>query len=630
MAKKLLTLNIGASSVTLAEYEAGGRSLTLLNYGTAALAAPLDAENADVVLPPALLEIVRERGIRPGKVAISISGQMAFPRAAAIPMAGGTEKFDQLVRYEIEQNIPFPIDEMVCDRAILGDTPNGDKSVMVVAAKVDQVEAITSAVSSAGFSPEIVDVAPLAITNVLKASRPDDECAVLLDIGAKVTSLVIVEGEKIYNRSIPQAGNTITKEIAQILGCTQEEAEQVKRESAYVSMGGVTEDEDETLDRISKACRNVMTRIHAEISRSINFYRSQQGGGTPVRLYLTGGSSLLPQTDEFFRDSLQIEVEYLNPFEVVGVGKALDGSSLESDAVLLSANTGVALHAAGRAAIDINLLPPSIVEARAEAAKVPVVAVAAIALVAGLACWFVGAKGTTAKLEEDYGKAEAEATRLGAVTASINKAAGDEEASWSAATNLASRIVRRRAAVDRVMEVRKAIFHPGIWISKWEDKVEVTKVEQPDPRRKGKTREVEVKSTVTVVTLRCWKDVADSFGSYVAAVSAAKAVPSEDAEAADSGDKADPDAAKKDGKPESPAAPKVAAKDGGKDGAEAAKGDASASHGADKTLGEIIADRLMKGGKVVSVQQGPSPTYGKGDSLRQYELKIQFKEPEYK
>ena len=618
MAKKLLTLNIGASSVTLAEYEAGGRSLTLLNYGTAALAAPLDAENADVVLPPALLEIVRERGIRPGKVAISISGQMAFPRAAAIPMAGGTEKFDQLVRYEIEQNIPFPIDEMVCDRAILGDTPNGDKSVMVVAAKVDQVEAITSAVSSAGFSPEIVDVAPLAITNVLKASRPDDECAVLLDIGAKVTSLVIVEGEKIYNRSIPQAGNTITKEIAQILGCTQEEAEQVKRESAYVSMGGVTEDEDETLDRISKACRNVMTRIHAEISRSINFYRSQQGGGTPVRLYLTGGSSLLPQTDEFFRDSLQIEVEYLNPFEVAGVGKALDGSALESDAVLLSANTGVALHAAGRAAIDINLLPPSIVEARAEAAKVPVVAVAAIALVAGLACWFVGAKGTTAKLDEDYAKAEEEATRLGAVTASVNEAAGFEDSAWAAATNLASRIARRSAAVDRVTEVRKAIsIHPGIWISKWEDRVEVAKVEQPDPRRKGKTKEVEVRTTVTVVTLRCWKDVADSFNTYIAAFAPAKGASDEQKEKqkeADSGD-----AAKADDKTGADAAK-----------TDAAKADASASQGADKTLGEIIADRLMKSGMVESVQQGPSPTYGKGDSLRQYELKIQFKEPEYK
>ena len=129
MAKRFLTLNIGAATVELAEYEAGGKgALTLVNYGTANLAAPLDGGNADTVLPPALLEIVREKGIRPGKVALSVSGQMVFPRFAAIPAAGGAERFEQLVRYEIEQNIPFPIDEMVCDRQVLGDTENGDKS----------------------------------------------------------------------------------------------------------------------------------------------------------------------------------------------------------------------------------------------------------------------------------------------------------------------------------------------------------------------------------------------------------------------------------------------------------------------------------------------------------------------
>ena len=31
----------------------------------------------------------------------------------------------QMVRYEIEQNIPFPIDEIVCDRQVLGDTETG-------------------------------------------------------------------------------------------------------------------------------------------------------------------------------------------------------------------------------------------------------------------------------------------------------------------------------------------------------------------------------------------------------------------------------------------------------------------------------------------------------------------------
>ena len=63
MAKKFLTLNIGYSAIALAEYESSGASLTMVNYGTASLAAPLDAGNADTVLSPALLEIVREKGI---------------------------------------------------------------------------------------------------------------------------------------------------------------------------------------------------------------------------------------------------------------------------------------------------------------------------------------------------------------------------------------------------------------------------------------------------------------------------------------------------------------------------------------------------------------------------------------
>ena len=127
MAKKYLTLNIGAATVELAEYEASSKgALTLVNYGTAHLAAPLDGGNAETILSPAILEIVREKGIRPGPVAVAISGQMAFQRFAAIPTAGGEEKFEQMVRYEVEQNIPFPIDEMVCDRQVLGETENGD------------------------------------------------------------------------------------------------------------------------------------------------------------------------------------------------------------------------------------------------------------------------------------------------------------------------------------------------------------------------------------------------------------------------------------------------------------------------------------------------------------------------
>ena len=468
MAKKLLTLNIGAATVELAEYEADSRgALTLLNYGTAHLAAPLDGGNAGTILSPALLEIVRETGIRPGPVAVAIPGQMAFQRFSAIPMAGGAEKFEQMVRYEIEQNIPFPIDEMVCDRQIVGDTPDGDKSVLIVAAKIDQVEALTDAIAGAGFRVELVDVAPLALVNLVRQTQADEGCVVILDIGAKTTSLVIAEGERIYNRAIPVAGNAITKEVAAALGCSTEEAEQLKLEKGYVSMGGVTEDEDETADRISKVCRAVLTRLNAEISRSINFYRSQQGGSAPVRLYLSGGTVLLPQIDAFFAESLGIEVAYLNPMEAIGAGPKVDAAALESDAALLAATAGLALHAAGQAQFAVNLLPPSLLNDRAEKARIPFVAAAGVTLALGLVLCMLAVNHETAVIVAQRDAVQVRADALGSFDKKVTAAQAQVETSSAEAESFRKLLAARAVAAQRVNAVRDSLI-PGMWIERWE------------------------------------------------------------------------------------------------------------------------------------------------------------------
>ena len=468
MAKKFLTLNIGAATIALAEYEAGAKgALTLVNYGTAHLAAPLDDGNAETILSPALLEIVREKGIRPGPVAVSISGQMAFQRFAAIPMAGGVEKFEQMVRYEIEQNIPFPIDEMVCDRQVVGDTPDGDKSVLIVAAKVDQVEALTNAIASAGFTAELVDVAPLALVNVLRNTRPDEGCVVVLDLGAKTTSLVIAEGDRIYNRAIPVAGNAITKEIATALGCSGEEAEQVKREKGYVSLGGVTEDEDETADRVSKVCRAVLTRLNAEISRSINFYRSQQGGSAPVKLYLTGGTALLPQIDAFFSEALGIEVEFLNPTETIGIGAKVDAAALESDIALLPSTAGLALHLAGQAQFAINLLPPSLVEDRAEKAKIPYIVAAGVLLSLGLVLAMLAFRHEAEVVAAQRDAVQGRVETLSSFDRKVAAAQTCVETAQTEAGQFRQLLAGRPAAVQRLNAVRDSLV-PGMWIEKWE------------------------------------------------------------------------------------------------------------------------------------------------------------------
>ncbi|MBO7687104.1 MAG: type IV pilus assembly protein PilM [Kiritimatiellae bacterium] len=469
---RILTLNIGASKATLAEYSLGGkRNLTLTAYGSADLQAVdvNDALSISASLPPIISQIMREAGIRPAPVVVSLGGQMVFPRFAKFPAVGDKAKLEQLVHYEIEQNVPFPIDEIVSDHQFLGTAPDGDMAAMIVAAKLDGVRAVTDAIAAAGLKAAVVDVSPMAVLNALRFSQPQlAGCSVVLDIGSKTTNLILIEGEKIYNRSIPVAGNTITKEIAQTFGCSFEEAEQLKVERGYVALGGVMEDEDEITDRVSKIVRTVLTRLHAEISRSINFYRSQQGGAAPSRLFLTGGSVRLPQLDQFFMESLQVDVEYLNPFTAVRVGGHVNATALENDAFTLVESVGLALRQTDvPGLIRINLMPPELVAQARNVRRIPFLVVGAVGVLAALGLGILqqNRECDAAKAQLEYVQSQNNA--LSQKDKQLKDAQGQEKAEFDGCRELGKLMRGRTATLDHVRAVRKSIL-PGMWISKWE------------------------------------------------------------------------------------------------------------------------------------------------------------------
>lgn len=505
---RILTLNIGASKAVLAEYLLGGKGrLTLTGYGSGELPAVdvNDIGSLGATLPQVLRQIMREKDIRPAPLVVSLGGQMVFPRFAKCPPVG---ELEQQVRYEIEENVPFPIDEIVSDYQFLGSMADGDKAVMIVAAKVEAVRAVTDAVRAAGLKPAVVDVSPVAICNALKAAYPQlDGCSVVLDIGSKTTNLMILEGEKIYNRSIPIAGNTITKEIAQQFGCSFEEAEQVKRERGYVALGGVTEDEDEVTDRISKIIRTVLTRLHAEISRSINFYRSQQGGSAPTRLFLTGGTARLPQLDQFFMDALQVDVQYLNPFGSVAFGPKIDQDQLEGDAFALSESVGLALRGGDGAWISINLLPPELVNEARAMKRIPFLVAGGVAFLAALGVGVVlqsgGVERAKAKLERVESRNQA-LKSLDVKLKAEQKAEMEERAKCDGFQQL---IASRSAALRRVKDVRGSLLG-GMWITEWKS-IPASK-DKPDSRE------------AVQLTVRGWRDVMEKAEARLSADSDGK------------------------------------------------------------------------------------------------------------
>lgn len=388
--ERILTLNIGATRLALAEFEVRpGKGPGLLRYAFGELPEGMteSSETLAVELEQALRGLMAASGIRPARTLVALSGQMAIPRFVKV-LADSPEKMQEQINFEVEQNVPFPLSEAIWSNAKIGAPDAGEQHVMIVAARADLVNAVTRGVLNAGCEPELVDVAPVALYNAARFNYPEaDGCTLLIDIGARCTNLVFVEQERIFYRTIPVAGNTITSEVAKAFGISAEEAEAFKCERGLVAQGGAFAVDDPDVDRLSKVIRNVMTRLNAEVTRSIAFYRSQQEGNAPSRVLLTGASSQLPYMQNFFEEKLQIEVDFLNPFQTVSYPSHVDAEQFGRDAFSLPILVGLALRRGLSCPVEINLVSQDVAARKTFRRRLPFLAIAAAGLVVISGIW---------------------------------------------------------------------------------------------------------------------------------------------------------------------------------------------------------------------------------------------------
>ena len=463
---RILALNVGASKIVLAEFAVrGGKAPEMVNYGMRNLDLSAEGGGDGSGLTGAIREVMRARGIRPAPMMVALSGQVVFPRFVKLP-AVAQDKLMQMVQYEVEQNVPFPLNEIVWDHQFIGDDSSGEQNVMIVAAKTESVREITDSVAEAGFEPEVVDMAPMAIYNALRYNHAKlDGCTVVLDIGARSTNLIFLEEDRIYNRCISNvAGNAITQELAKSLQITQEEAETLKCQRGFVALGGVHQSEDEEMENISRVIRNVMTRLHAEVSRSVNFYRSQQGGSAPTRLILTGGTSLLPHLDLFFKEKLGVPVEYLNPFVNVPIGNRVNREQVGVDAFMLSEVVGLALRRSLACPVEINLMPPELAKRKTLKKRMPFFGLAAVGVLLSLGIWTLYEYRMADLYTAQYEKVEGKLDQMRAMRKKLDDAVKAKEGVQETAQAVQGLIDDRAVWQKRIEAVSKSLLD-GMWLT---------------------------------------------------------------------------------------------------------------------------------------------------------------------
>src|SRR5882724_679962 len=217
---RLITLNLGSQTVGVAEFRVAHGGLVLVNYRLHQV--PLDPEtghrrDAHVAFEEAaavLREMMQEMQIPRRPVNYALPAQAVFALFVKLPPLV-QEKLHKIVSFEAQQNVPFPLDEVVWDYQLVGGGLGEQIQVVVVAIKVDLLDQINEAVEGTGLQTSIVDIAPMALYNAFRYSYPEvGDCSLLLDIGARTTNILFIESGRIFLRSIPLGGSAITAAIA--------------------------------------------------------------------------------------------------------------------------------------------------------------------------------------------------------------------------------------------------------------------------------------------------------------------------------------------------------------------------------------------------------------------------------
>ncbi|MGB7768838.1 MAG: type IV pilus assembly protein PilM [Verrucomicrobiia bacterium] len=460
-AKSFLAVDFGAGSLKLATFEINEAGVLCLKDFKLKSLGPEGATEAtrEATLLKVLRETLTETGTAARNINVCAPGFQVFSKFVKLPPVDAG-KVTQIIQYEAQQNVPFPLAEVVWDYQILGSSPTGELEVLLVAIKSEIVEGLFRVTEEAKLRLQLCDVSPAALCNAFRYNYGDlEECTLLLDIGAKTSNLLFFEKGKVFARSINLGANSITQDFANEAKLKFEIAEQIKITEGFVSLGGAYEEpENPNQAAISKIARQFMTKLHIQVNQTIQFYRGQMGGAAPQRLFLAGGAAIMPYTAQFFAEKLNAPVEYFNPFRNVQIDPAVNLEELARVAHSLGEVVGLGLRNLANCPVEMNLMPESTLHWRAFNEKKPYFMFTLLSLVA--VAFFVGLlfqKLATSK-EDELDKLQPEVQQLQAKASQFNQIYGQVGAARREADQIVTLMNDRYYWGNTLVELRRVLI----------------------------------------------------------------------------------------------------------------------------------------------------------------------------
>ncbi len=357
-------LDIGQHAVKLVELrkDRSGVHLYRAKVMRTGVSPEMNREERENATSFALRKVLEGVDIGQNPLAIATPGLSAFIRYVKLPPVT-PQRLKQIIGYEAQQQVPFPLNEVVWDYQVLDVKSEAETNVVLVAIKKDVLSSLIDSVKSCGMEPSFVEHRPLAVYNAVKFNEETGpgEVSVIIDVGERTTDISVErDGELCWTRSARIGSADITNAIAGTFDIPFEEAERIKEEKAVIL---ASPEQEKTADgntlKLWEAIKTPVTGIVSELQRTINYFQTQLGGMRADKIIITGGLTNIPNIDVLLENVIGADIVRINPLKKISAPAGLL-TGIEPGGQL-SVAVGLALRSLGEGFSKVNLLPESII-----------------------------------------------------------------------------------------------------------------------------------------------------------------------------------------------------------------------------------------------------------------------------
>ena len=341
-----LGIDISTSAVKLLELKKQGQGYRVESYAAVPLPddAVVDHQIKDIELVGnAIATAIQKSRSKTKQAAVALGGAQVISKVISMPVGLTEDELEQQIEIEADHYIPFPLDEVNFDFAVLGPVEGDDTQVevLLVACRTEQVDQRIAVLEHANAIASVVDVEPYVLENAAKLlveQMPDggkDTTVALFDIGATSTSATILHNlEAVYSRVQMFGGRQLTDEV-------MERYELSFAEAGLAKKTGEGLPENYQLEVLQPFISDLVQVVNCVLQL---FYSSTPRFGKVEKILLAGGVSTMAGVADMVQSHLDIPCEIAKPFEGMEVSTHANPKALERDMPALMIAAGLAMR----------------------------------------------------------------------------------------------------------------------------------------------------------------------------------------------------------------------------------------------------------------------------------------------